>query len=197
MQHIIDYLSSKDGVLKTIIDTHGHPVIQQRAEGFAAMCHIILEQQVSIASAQACYLKIQKALGEVTPGNITNASDETLRSCGVSRQKTIYLKDLAQKVISGVLDFASFRSKTEAEVRSELLAIKGVGNWSVEVYLMFCLQSEDIIPLGDIAVKNTIIELYGPHSPEAMEMLSQNWKPYRSMATYILWHHYLSIRNRV
>lgn len=197
MKHIIDFLSSKDEKLKTIIETHGLPIIQKRDEGFAAMCHIILEQQVSIASAKACYEKLVNLLGELTPEIIINATDETLRSCGVSRQKTIYLKDLASKVISGELDFATFPSKTEAQIRAELITIKGVGNWSIEVYLMFCMQSEDIIPLGDIAIKNTIIELYGNHSPSAMESLSQNWRPYRTMASYILWHHYLKKRNRI
>lgn len=196
MKETIDYLTSKDPILKSIVATHGHPVIQKRDEGFASMCHIILEQQVSIASAKACYVKMQQHFGKITPEAILNGSDEELRNCGVSRQKTMYLKDLASRVISGAIDFDSFTSKPEAQIRSELMAIKGVGNWSAEVYLMFCLQSPDIIPLGDIAIKNTIIELYARHSPEEMELLSQNWKPHRTMASYILWHHYLEKRKQ-
>jgi DNA-3-methyladenine glycosylase II len=197
MQQTIDYLSGKDEKLKFIIENFGSPIIQKRDEGFASMCHIILEQQVSIASAKACYDKIAKWFVSITPEIILNGTDEELRSCGVSRQKTIYLKDLASKVISKEIDFASFYSKSEAQIRAELITVKGVGNWSIEVYLMFCLQSEDIIPLGDIAIKNTIIELYEHHSPEQMLVLSENWKPYRTMASYILWHYYLKKRNKM
>ena len=150
-----------------------------------------------IASAKACYDKIQNYFGEITPQIISNCNDEELRNCGVSRQKIICLKDLASKVISNEIDFSIFSSKSEAQIRAELITIKGVGNWSIEVYLMFCLQSQDIIPLGDIAIKNTIIELYAHNSIEEMEALSHNWKPYRTMASYILWHYYLKKRNKI
>ncbi len=194
MQHAIDYLVDKDQTLKDIIASYGHPIIQKRDEGFASMCHIILEQQVSIASAKACYEKIRNHFGTITPEIILNCNDEELRNCGVSRQKTIYLKGLASKVLSNEIDFSSFPNKSEEQIRSELVKIKGVGNWSIEVYLMFCLQSQDIIPLGDIAIKNTIIELYAHNSAEEMQALSHHWKPYRTMASYILWHYYLEKR---
>lgn len=197
MQHAIDFLKSKDAVLKSIHDGFGDPVIQFRDPGFAAMAHIILEQQVSIASAKACYEKLRLALVQITPENVLNASDESLRTCGISRQKILYLRDMAQKVVSGELDFTAFPNKPEAETRSELLQIKGVGNWTVEVYLMFCLQSPDILPLGDIAIRNTMKELYPCQTVEEMAALSDNWKPYRTMASYILWHYYLKKRNRI
>jgi|SRR6478672_1452654 len=194
MQQAIDFLVEKDQTLKNIIATYGHPIIQKREEGFASMCHIILEQQVSIASAKACYQKIQNHFGAVTPDIISNCNDEELRSCGVSRQKIIYLKDLASKVLSNKIDFATFSSKSEAAIRAELITIKGVGNWSIEVYLMFCLQSKDIIPLGDIAIKNTMKELFDCHTLEEMESVSNNWKPFRTAASFIVWHHYLEKR---
>ncbi|MGK4566050.1 DNA-3-methyladenine glycosylase family protein [Flavobacterium sp. 3HN19-14] len=196
MKEAITHLA-KDQILKTILEIHGHPIIQKRDEGFAAMCHIILEQQVSIASAKATYQKLENHFGEITPENILNAEDAELRNCGISRQKTLYLKDLAAKVISKELDFTTFNQKSESNIRAELLKIKGVGNWSVEVYLMFCLQSPDIIPLGDIAIRNTIKELYSIHTVEDMEILAENWKPHRTLASYILWHHYLKKRNKI
>ena len=197
MKQAIDYLSKKDEKLKFIIDNFGHPIIQKRTEGFASMCHIILEQQVSIASAKACFDKIQNLFSEIKPQIILDCKDDELRSCGVSRQKTIYLKDLAAKVISKEIDFETYATKSEEQIRAELITIKGVGNWSIEVYLMFCLQSQDIIPLGDIAIKNTIIELYTHNSIEEMHALSNNWKPFRTMASYILWHYYLKKRNKI
>jgi DNA-3-methyladenine glycosylase II len=197
MQKAIDFLTSRDKILKSIVDDFGLPIVQIREEGFASMCHIILEQQVSIASAKACYEKLRLKLGEVSAENVIAASDEDLRACGISRQKTIYLKDLAAKVFSNELDFTSFATKGESVIRAELLAIKGVGNWSIEVYLMFCLQSPDVIPLGDIAIRNTMKELYRCSSLEEMTLLSGNWKPFRTIASYILWHYYLTKRKRI
>ncbi len=196
MNDIIKYLSSQDNTLQYIFENFSNPIIQKRPEGFASMCHIILEQQVSIASAKACYVKIKNLLKNISPTNIMNASEEDLRSCGVSRQKTIYLKDLASKVLSKEIDFESFSSKTETQIREELIKIKGVGNWSIEVYLMFCLQSPDIIPLGDIAIKNTLKELYKSETVEEMEKISNHWKPFRTFASFTIWHYYLKKRNK-
>ncbi|GAA4064056.1 hypothetical protein GCM10022389_06060 [Flavobacterium cheonanense] len=115
----------------------------------------------------------------------------------MSRQKIVYLKDLASKVLSNEINFDSFSSKTETQIRQELIKVKGVGNWSIEVYLMFCLQSPDVVPLGDIAIKNTLIELYNCQSLEEMEQVSNEWKPYRTFASFVLWHYYLVKRNKI
>lgn len=195
MQEAITYLIEKDTVFKNLHQQYGEFYIPSRPAGFVTLCKLILEQQVSIDSAKATYLKIENLLGEVTPESIINSSDEDLRSCGVSRQKNLYLKTLAQAVL-GELDLDSFHAKHADEVRDELIKIKGIGHWTIDVYLMFALKSPDIIPLGDIAVVNTIKELYGVHTKEEMEKLSANWSPYRTMATFILWHHYLEKRNR-
>ena len=197
MDEPISFLTQKDKTLQFIIENFGHPIVQIREEGFAALCHIILEQQVSIASAKACYAKLQNHFGEINPNTIFNASNEELRSFGVSRQKILYLKHLAEKVLNQEIIFESFASKSDETLRKELLKLKGVGHWSIDVYLMFCLQTPDIIPLGDIAIKNTIKELYNLHSIEEMEQLSLNWKPYRTMASFILWHYYLKKRNKI
>ena len=190
-------MSQKDGVLKTIISDYGLPIIQKREAGFASMCHIILEQQVTIASAKAAYEKLAYLVGIVDPIAIYNATDQDLKTCGISRQKIIYLKDLAYKVMIKELDFSSLPQKTEQQIREELIKIKGVGNWSIDVYLMFCLQSQDIMPLGDIAIKNTLIELYACQSEEEMLSISSNWKPFRTIASYLIWHYYLKKRGKI
>ena len=197
MQESIHFLSQKDEVLKTIIADFGLPIIQKREEGFASMCHIILEQQVSIASAKAAYEKLVNLVGKVDPFNISNATDQDLRTCGISRQKTLYLKDLARRVINKELSFSSLPMKTEQQIRKELIQIKGVGNWSIDVYLMFCMQSQDIIPLGDIAIKNTLMELYNCKSEEEMLAISSNWKRFRTLASFIIWHYYLNKRGKI
>ena len=197
MDEALVVLTQKDDVLKRIIYEFGLPIIQKREEGFASMCHIILEQQVSIASAKAAYEKLVNLVGKVDPFTIHNATDEDLRSCGISRQKTIYLKDVAQRVIRKELSFSSLPMKTEQQIRNELIQIKGVGNWSIDVYLMFCMQSQDIIPLGDIAIKNTLMELYNCQSEEEMLVISSNWKPFRTLASFIIWHYYLKKRGKI
>ena len=197
MDEALVVLTQKDEVLKGIISEFGLPIIQKRKEGFASMCHIILEQQVSIASAKAAYEKLVNLVGKVDPFTIHNATDEDLRSCGISRQKTIYLKDVAQRVIRKELNFSSLPMKTEQQIRNELIQIKGVGNWSIDVYLMFCMQYQDIIPLGDIAIKNTLIELYNCQSEEEMLAISSNWKPFRTFASFIIWHYYLKKRGKI
>lgn len=195
MQEAISFLIEKDPVFKQLHQQYGNPFIPSRPQGFETLCKLILEQQVSIDSAKACFLKIENLLETVSFETISQCADEDLKSCGVSRQKTNYLKILA-KAVSGELDLESLSAKTADEVRNELIQIKGIGHWTIDVYLMFALQSPDIIPLGDIAVINTIKELFDLHSREEMEKLSQNWKPYRTMATFMLWHHYLEKRNR-
>lgn len=197
MKDAIDYLSQSDTILHNLLINFGHPIIQKREEGFASLCHIILEQQVSIESAQACYTKLQNYFGIINPQSILNATEIELKNCGLSRQKITYLKDLAHKTSTNQIDFSSFSTKTEEQIRAELITIKGVGNWSIEVYLMFCLQLPDIIPLGDIAIKNTLKELYQCQTHEEMTTISNNWKPFRTFASYTIWHYYLKKRGKI
>lgn len=125
-----------------IIDTYGNPIITIRTSGFIALSQLILEQQVSIASAKACYDKIEKHLNGFTPKLLLEVSDEELKACGVSRQKISYIKNLAICIEENKIDLASFHNKTELEVYAELIQLKGIGKWTAQVYLMFCLQKK-------------------------------------------------------
>lgn len=196
MQEAIAFLVEKDAVFKALHVQYGNPLVPTRPEGFQTLAKLILEQQVSLESARACYVKIEMALGEVTPLLILSASDEVLRACGVSRQKSSYLKNLAEAILNKELVLETLSEKHPDDVRTELIQVKGIGHWTVDVYLMFCLQSPDIFPIGDIALVNTLKELYGCDDRAEMLSLAENWKPYRSMATYFFWHHYLQKRNR-
>lgn len=195
MQEAIDFLSSKNIIFKEIIERYGLPQIPRRPQGFETLVLLILEQQVSIDSAKATFMKI-KNYTICDPENMAVLSDEEYRSLGVSRQKTKYIKILAEAILNKELDIESLASKSALEVREELIKLKGIGNWTIDIYLMFCLQEPDLIPLGDIAVINTIKELFDIHDKLEMEKYAQEWSPYRSYATYLLWHHYLTKRNR-
>lgn len=195
MQEAVDFLSTKNPIFQEIIEKYGLPTISKRPQGFETLVLLILEQQVSIDSAKATFLKI-KAYTICSPENMVILSDEEYRSLGVSRQKTKYIKILAEAVLNKELDIESLAIKPAKQVREELIKLKGIGNWTIDIYLMFCLQEPDLIPLGDIAVVNTIKELLHIHDKNEMETHSQQWSPYRSYATYLLWHYYLNKRNR-
>jgi DNA-3-methyladenine glycosylase II len=196
MEKAIDYLLKKDVVFEQISQQYGFPIQPKRPQGFQTLVLLILEQQVSVDSAKATFNKLKTAIPDFIPENIILFSDEDFRACGVSRQKTKYIKALAEAVLSKELDLESLAFKEPEIVRQELIKIKGIGNWTIDIYLMFCLESLDIIPLGDIAVVNTMKELLDIHTKEEMEIYAQKWKPYRSVATYFLWHYYLEKRGR-
>lgn len=195
MQQAIAYLSENDSIFKEIIQKYGVPTIPKRPQGFETLVLLILEQQVSIDSAKATFQKL-KNTKPIHPKELIILSDEDFRSFGVSRQKATYIKALASAVLSEELNIESLATKSATQVREELIKIKGIGNWTIDVYLMFSLQATDIIPLGDIAVVNTIKELLNIHTKDEMEVYIQKWSPYRSMATFLLWHYYLQKRNR-
>ena len=196
MQDAFDYLSEKENIFKTIIDQYGIPIIPQRPQGFETLVLLILEQQVSIDSAKATFLKIKASQKVINPEVLLQVSEEEYSSLGVSRQKITYIKALATALLNKELDLESLPFKSAKEVRDELIKIKGIGNWTIDIYLMFCLQVPDLLPIGDIAVVNTIKELLDIHDKESMEKYAEKWSPYRSFATYLLWHHYLKKRNR-
>ena len=196
MQDAIDFLLAKDTVFKTIIEKYGLPTIPFRPQGFETLVLLILEQQVSIDSAKATFLRLRERIQVFEPFVLFDLSDAEFRTIGVSRQKTSYIKALATALINKELDLDSLPLKTTAQVREELIKIKGIGNWTIDIYLMFSLQAPDLLPLGDVAVVNTMKELLDIHDKEAMEKHAKQWSPYRSYATYILWHYYLNKRNR-
>ena len=196
MEEAISYLLKKDAVFEQINQQYGIPIQPKRPQGFETLVLLILEQQVSIDSAKATFNKLKSVIPDFSVENLFTFSDENFRSCGVSRQKTKYIKALADAILSKELDLESLEFEDSEVVRQELIKIKGIGNWTIDIYLMFCLNSLDIIPLGDIAVVNTMKELLDIHTKEEMEIYAQKWKPYRSVATYFLWHYYLEKRGR-
>lgn len=196
MEEAIQYLQQSDVIFKNIVDKYGIPIIPKRPEGFQTLVLLILEQQVSVDSAKATFLKIKSAVKNIEPENLIHLSNETFRNLGVSRQKTTYLKALSEAVLTKQIDLESLSAKSAEQIRAELIKIKGIGTWTIDVYLMFCLQMPDIIPLGDIAVVNTIKELLAIDNKAIMQSYVEKWSPHKSMATFLLWHYYLQKRNR-
>ncbi|RZM30439.1 MAG: DNA-3-methyladenine glycosylase 2 family protein [Pedobacter sp.] len=167
-----------------------------RPPGFVTLSKLILEQQVSLDSAHAHFLKLSTFLDEFTPERILMLSDEEMRNCHISRQKAGYLRNLSTAILTGKLDLDPLQHLSDQEVRLHLTSLKGIGDWTTDVYLLFCLQRKDIFPIGDIAVVNTMKELTPAQTKVEILDYAESWRPLRSLATYLLWHYYLMKRSR-
>jgi DNA-3-methyladenine glycosylase II len=192
----VEQLIGLDPLFDVIRQQYGIPPNWSRPEGFVSLSKFILEQQVSLASANAHFKKLNDFIHEFTPENLQRLSDEDYRDCHISRQKAKYLRDLSEKILSGDLDLGTLPKMNEMDIRNKLTQVKGIGQWTSDVYMIFCLQHKDIFPIGDIAVVNSLLELTDAGTKEEMMHLAKKWKPLRSLAVYFLWHYYLKKRNR-
>ena len=187
-------LATVDDSFQQIIDQYGYAPCWNRAPTFATLIHIILEQQVSLASAKAAFDKLQSYIGIISPEKILCLSDEEMKACYFSRQKTVYARCLSEAVLTGSLHLESLLQEDDNTIRTTLAKIKGIGDWTVDVFLMMCLHSADIFPLGDIALVNSLkhIKQLPPHTTkEELLTVIEPWKPYRTIAAFLLWHAYI------
>ncbi len=192
---ICDELASNDNDLKFIIRTFGYPPMWTRPNTFETLVHIILEQQVSLASALSALNKMRDKVKAIKPETILTLTDEEFKACYFSRQKTSYVKHLAEALLSGQINLIEMEHRTDEVIRSELIKLKGIGNWTIDVYLMFVLQRTDIFPAGDLAAVNALKRLkqLPKETPrEILHTITDLWKPNRTIATMLLWHYYLS-----
>ena len=190
-----DFLANCDQDLKLIIENNGYPPMWNRENTFETLVHIILEQQVSLASALAALHKLKEKITEITLENILSLTDAEMRECYVSRQKNTYIKSLANSILEGKINLEKFQKMSDEKIRETLISLKGIGNLTTDIYLMLALRRTDIFPIGDLAVVNALkkIKRLPPKiSREEIITISEEWKPLRSVATMILWHYYLS-----
>jgi len=192
-------LARIDNDLAEVIATYGPPPLWVREPGFPTLLYIILEQQVSLASARALFHKLQKAVNPLTPGRFLKLSEAELRVLGFSRQKTLYTRLLAEAIHKRQFALHNLHELPDQHVREKLLALKGIGNWTADIYLMSALRRPDIWPVGDLALAIAVQEvkrLRKRPSPEKLEKMSIPWKPWRAVAARMFWHHYLSKRGQ-
>jgi DNA-3-methyladenine glycosylase II len=194
---ICNKLGKLDTDLAMITASYGYPPMWTRPNTFETLVHIILEQQVSLASALSALNKLRERVQQITPARVLLLTDAEMRECYCSRQKTAYIKYLAEAIVSGQIDLEAFEQMEDEEVRRQLCALKGIGNWTVDVYLMFVLQHTDVLPIGDLAIVNAIKRLKAlPKETPKEDLMSvgEKWKPYRTVASMMLWHYYLKDR---
>lgn len=190
-------LARRDPDLAAIADRWDYPPMWIRPNSFQTLVLTILEQQVSLASAYAAFKKLREKTGRVTPGKILSLSDADLRACYFSRQKIGYARGLAAAIAGRRIRLKKLSLLPDEAVRAELKKLKGIGDWTVDVYLMHALRRTDLFPLGDIALVNSLKEVKGLHpevSREKMLAVAEPWKPYRTIASMMLWHHYICKR---
>jgi DNA-3-methyladenine glycosylase II len=183
-----------DPVMGAVHREYGVPPLWDREPGFATLLQIILEQQVSLASAKACFDKLMNHLGEVTPEAVLSMDDAQLKGIGFSRQKTAYARHLSEAILEDRLDLDRLQVLPDSEVKVELIRLKGIGEWTSDIYLLMALLRPDVMPKGDIALHSAWHRLSGEARPSSDEFLviAERWKPYRSVAARLLWHYYLS-----
>ena len=196
LKGLYDFIAKKDKDLGAIIKEYGYPPVWIRPNSFETVVLTILEQQVSLASAYSAYRKLKERIN-ITPNNLLQLTDEELRNCYLSRQKIIYTKELANAIVNKKINLKKFEQLPDDVVRTELKALKGIGDWTVDIYLLHALRRMDVFPIGDLALVNSIkmVKKIPSATKEELLALSQKWKPYRSIATMLFWHDYIKKKN--
>lgn len=188
-------LAQADPDLAAVYAALGPPPLWARPPGFATLVYIILEQQVSLASARAAYRRLEKAIGPITPERFLTLDDVQLKTIGFSRQKTVYGRILAQAVLERQLDLDALAHMPDDAVRAALVKIKGIGRWTADIYLMEALLRPDVWPAGDLALAVAVRQvkrLEATPRPEALHAIGERYQPWRAVASRMFWHFYLS-----
>lgn len=192
-------LAERDPHLGAVYAAIGAPPLWSRPPGFPTLIYIILEQQVSLASARAAFNRLGAVISPITPEAFLTLDDAQLKAVGFSRQKTAYGRFLAQAILGGGLDLEKLSQLPEVEAREQLLKIKGIGRWTCDIYLMEALLRPDIWPTGDLALAiaiQRVKRLGGLPGPAEIEAIGEAYRPWRAVAARMFWHHYLSTPGR-
>lgn len=171
----------------------GAPLPRRRPDGFPAIVASIIGQQVSAHAGAAILRRVEAGLGTVNAEAVLGKSDDDLRAFGLSRPKVKYIRGVAEAVTAGDLDFDSLRQAPDDEVLETLTRLKGIGQWTAEIYLMFALQRPDVMPSGDLALAESaarLMRLEARPKPKELALIAERWRPWRSTAALMLWYYY-------
>jgi DNA-3-methyladenine glycosylase II len=188
-------LAKADEDLGRTLKEYGPPPLWARKPGFVTLVRIILEQQVSLASADAMYRRLVENIKPLTPGAVITAGATYLRSLGVTRQKAGYFVNVAEAIQEGELDLVGVGKKSDQSAIEDLTSVKGIGPWTARIYLLMALRRPDVWPVGDIALTTAVKHLQGRqerHSQPELTEIAKAWKPHRATAARMLWHYYLN-----
>ena len=190
----VDAVCAKDSDLARVVAKHGAPPLWPRVAGFATLVHLILEQQVSLASALAVFNRLKVVL-PMTAKHFASLETSDLRDRGLTRQKAAYCIGLAEAIVSGELNLKAVRQADDASARKILIRVKGIGVWTADCYLLFCLRRADIWPDGDLALAESarwLKRLNVRPDVDHLRRIVAPWSPWRAVGARILWHSYLA-----
>ncbi|MGE5570381.1 MAG: DNA-3-methyladenine glycosylase family protein [Rhodospirillales bacterium] len=192
MQRALLHLRAADPVLAQVIDEIGPCAIEYLEPDFETLVKSIVYQQLSGKVAQVIFNRLSAAAGNgrLTPENVLKLRTPRLRAVGLSGQKISYIRELARRARSGEIDFAQLQCMTDEEVCRALTAVKGIGQWTAQMFLIFALRRPDVMPSGDLGIRAAVRKLYGFEEmpkPSQVEQLAQKWRPYCSVASWYLW----------
>ncbi len=194
----VDELAAQDADLARLVSVVGYPPLWAREPGFATLVLMILEQQVSLASARATFVRLEAVAGDITPAALLALDAPQLRAAGLSRQKSGYVRGLAAAVEQGTFDPELLTTLDDQSVRARLTALKGVGAWTAELYLLMALRRPDAWPAGDLALASALqqVKRLEQRPTAALQIaLAAPWRPWRAVAARLLWHFYLTRRS--
>ena len=197
-QTLCQELAENHPVFATILQQYGYPHYIVREANFETLVRLIIEQQVSLSSAKAAFDKLHAVATAITPSHILALSDEQFRAATISRQKISYLRILAEAIASKTLDLDDLKNCSDQEASKRLTALKGIGAWTSDVFLMECLQRTDVFPIGDVALRTamkTALNLQKETTADELLAIAETFRPYRSLATMLFWHYYISTKN--
>jgi DNA-3-methyladenine glycosylase II len=180
----------KDKFIGPLIKKYGHCSIRKESKSkyFETLVESIVSQQVSGKAAEAIYNRLKEALGEITPEKLAKTTTAKLRKAGLSRQKTVYLKDLAKNIENSKLRIENLDKLSDDEVTKELVRVKGIGVWTAKMFLMFSLARPDVFPIEDLGIRNSFKKMFKKNcSVRKIAQVASNWKPYRTVASWYLW----------
>ena len=184
------YLSNKDKVLKKLIQTYRNEYLNLNSNYFHSLINSIIGQQISVSAADSMKTKFFKLKRNITPQTVSKLRTTDLRKCGLSRQKILYIRNISKFFLQNKKFINNINKSSEEEIYNNLIEIKGVGNWTIHMFLMFSYGSSNIFPTGDLGFLKAISKLYKvqlPISERKLKLLYKKWSPYSSQATWYLW----------
>jgi DNA-3-methyladenine glycosylase II len=184
------YLSNKDKVLKKLIQTYRNEYLNLNSNYFHSLINSIIGQQISVSAADSMKTKFFKLKRNITPQTVSKLRTTDLRKCGLSRQKILYIRNISKFFLQNKKFIKNINKSSEEEIYNNLIEIKGVGNWTIHMFLMFSYGSSNIFPTGDLGFLKAISKLYKvqlPISERKLKLLYKKWSPYSSLATWYLW----------
>ena len=183
-------LASRDPVLKVLIRNHAGPLLQSRSDAFMTLARSIVGQQISVQAAESVWQKLLESVGSLGPATIVRMDPSKLRACGLSSKKSAYLIDLAEHFLDGSLEIERWGDHDDEQLIAELTRVKGIGRWTAEMFLIFFMMRPNILPVDDIGLQRAMSLHYNngkPLSKLKMRQISNEWQPWRTVATWYLW----------